>query len=140
MLKQVEQILNEYTDTIRKAMPQSVAKLIEVEIRNNGAGVLAPFWLPVLERGRAPRKNSADHKLYTKIYDWMAKRNMFKSSTEKGRINEAKSLTWFINKYGTKMYRDGVFKDIYSRETEKAIEKIDKAIQLEAYKITREIF
>ena len=43
MLKQVEQILNEYTDIIRKAMPQSVAKLIEVEIRNNGAGVLAPF-------------------------------------------------------------------------------------------------
>ena len=140
MLKQVEQILNEYTDTIRKAMPASVAKLIEVEIRNNGAGVLAPLWLPVLERGRAPRKNSADHKLYTKIYDWMTKRNMFKSKTEKGRINEAKSLTWFINKYGTKMYRDGVFKDIYSRETEKAIENIDKAIQLEAYKITREIF
>ena len=140
MLKQVEQILNEYTDIIRKAMPQSVAKLIDVEIRDNGAGVLAPFWLPVLERGRAPRKNSADHKLYTKIYDWMAKRNMFKSKTEKGRINEAKSLTWFINKYGTKMYRDGVFKDVYSRETEKAIEKIDKAIQLEAYKITREIF
>ena len=140
MLKAIEQILNEYTDTIRKAMPASVAKLIEVEIRNNGAGVLAPFWLPVLERGRAPRKNSTDHKLYTKIYDWMAKRNMFKSKTEKGRINEAKSLTWFINKYGTKMYRDGVFKDVYSRETEKAIEKIDKAIQLEAYKITREIF
>ena len=140
MLKQVEQILNEYTDIIRKAMPQSVAKLIEVEIRYNGAGVLAPFWLPVLERGRSPRKNSTDHKLYTKIYDWMAKRNMFKSKTEKGRINEAKSLTWFINKYGTKMYRDGVFKDVYSRETEKAIEKIDKAIQLEAYKITREIF
>ena len=140
MLKQVEQILNEYTDIIRKAMPASVAKLIEVEIRVNGAGVLAPFWLPVLERGRSPRKNSTDHKLYTKIYDWMAKRNMFKSKTEKGRINEAKSLTWFINKYGTKMYRDGVFKDIYSRETEKAIEKIDKAIQLEAYKITREIF
>ena len=140
MIKAIEQILNEYTDTIRKAMPASVAKLIEVEIRDNGAGVLAPFWLPVLERGRAPRKNSTDNKLYTKIYDWMAKRNMFKSKTEKGRINEAKSLTWFINKYGTKMYRDGVFKDIYSRETEKAIEKIDKAIQLEAYKITREIF
>lgn len=140
MLKQVEQILNEYTDTIRKAMPASVAKLIEVEIRDNGAGVLAPFWLPVLERGRAPRKNSTDYKLYTKIYDWMAKRNMFKSKTEKGRINEAKSLTWFINKYGTKMYRDGVFKDVYSRETDKAIENIDKAIQLEAYKITREIF
>lgn len=140
MLKQVEQILNEYTDTIRKSMPASVAKLIEVEIRDNGAGVLAPFWLPVLERGRSPRKNSTDHKLYTKIYDWMAKRNMFKSKTEKGRINEAKSLTWFINKYGTKMYRDGVFKDVYSRETEKAIEKIDKAIQLELYTITREIF
>ena len=32
MLKAIEQILNEYTDTIRKAMPASVAKLIEVEI------------------------------------------------------------------------------------------------------------
>lgn len=49
-------------------MPKSVADLIEVEMRQDGAGVLAPFWVPVLEKGRAPRKNNTDHQLYKKVF------------------------------------------------------------------------
>ena len=139
MLTEIEKILNDYATTIKAAMPASVAKLIDVEIRDNGAGVLAPFWLSVLERGRGPRKNATDHKLYLKIYAWMEKRNLFKSRTVKGRINEAKGVTWFINKHGTKMYRDGVFKEVYAKETEKAIKKIDDSIRLSLYKVTSEL-
>lgn len=139
MLTEVEKILNDYTSTIKKAMPKSVADLIEVEMRQDGAGVLAPFWVPVLEKGRAPRKNNTDHQLYKKIYGWMARRNMFKSRTDKGKINEAKALTWFINKYGTKLYRDKKFKDVYTKETKKAIEKIDKTISVRVFKVTSEL-
>ena len=124
-------------------MPASVAKLIEVEMRENGAGVLAPRWLPVLERGRKPRESSTDTKLHLKIYDWMARHNKFESKTEKGRRNEAKAMTWYINKYGTKMWRDfgskGAFKDLYTKETEKTIKKIDETIRVKLYKVTSEL-
>lgn len=139
MLTEIEKILNDYATTIKAAMPASVAKLIEVEIRENGAGVLAPFWLSVLERGRGPRKKTTDHKLYLKIYAWMDRRNLFKSRTVKGRINEAKGVTWFINKHGTKMFRDGVFKEVYTKETEKTIKKIDETIRIKLYKVTSEL-
>jgi len=139
MLTEIEKILNDYATTIKAAMPASVAKLIDVEIRDNGAGVLAPFWLSVLEHGRGPRKNTTDHKLYLKIYAWMDRRNLFKSRTVKGRINEAKGVTWFINKHGTKMFRDGVFKEVYTKETEKAIKKIDETIRIKLYKVTSEL-
>ena len=136
----LKKILDDYATTIKAKMPDSVAKLIEVEVRTNGGGVLAPFWLPVLERGRAPRKKNIDHKLYYKIYAWMAKRNMFKSRTVQGKRAEAKALTWFINKYGTKLFRDKGFKEVYSKETVKVVEKLTEAIGNRAFAITKEIF
>ena len=138
--QELKTIMDAYATEIKAKMPDSVAKLIEVEIRDNGAGVLAPFWLPVLERGRAPRKSTKDHKLYYKIYLWMAKRNMFKSRTTEGKRNEAKALTWFINKYGTKLFRDKGFKEVYSKATEKVVVTATIAIGNRAFEITREIF
>lgn len=135
----ITKILEDYAADIKAAMPKSVAELIEVEIRSNGAGVLAPFWLPVLEKGRAPRKNNTDSKLYHKIYEWMDKRHMFKSRTSIGKINEAKSLTWFINKYGTKMYRDGKIKDVYTKKTKEVISKIEKEYSDYIGKVTSEL-
>ena len=134
----LEKILTDYANTIKKAMPTSVANLIAVELDNNkvGGGVTAPFWLPVLEKGRGPRKSTENSQLWKRIYAWMDKRNMFESKTAKGKINEAKSMTWYINKYGTKMYRDKRFKDVYTKETEATIKKINDSFSATVYKIT----
>lgn len=120
----VDALLNDYVQAISGKLPASVVQLLVVESTDTTSGVKAPFWIPVLEHGRGPRKDTKNHQLYLKIYKWMEKRNMFNSKSERGKINEAKALTWYINKYGTKLYRDKGFKDVYTAETMKTKELI----------------
>jgi hypothetical protein len=120
-------------------IPESVMKLFEIEVRENGGGVLVPFWLAVLQKGRGPRKTTTDYQLYTIIYRWMAKHGLFKSRTEKGRLNEAKSVTWYINKYGNKHFRSGVFVDIYETARKNFIDKINLKYGSDITKITMEV-
>ncbi len=118
---------------------QSLLDKLEIEERENGAGVLAPFWFPVLQKGRGPRKNTKDHQLWKKIFAWMQHRNMFQSVTEAGRVSEAKRMTWYINKYGNKHFRSGRFIDIYEAAREETIERIEKKYGEQIDKITKEI-
>jgi hypothetical protein len=69
----------------------------------------------------------------------MERKNMFKSGTAKGKINEAKSVTWYINKYGNKHFRSKVFIEIYEAERKKTIEKINQKFSLAVNKITMEV-
>ena len=75
----------------------SIMRMFTVEITELHDGILVPYWLSVLERGRGPRKSTKDSGLFKKIYRWMEKRNMFKSTTSKGKLSEAKYMTWYIN-------------------------------------------
>lgn len=118
---------------------QSIMDKIRVEERENGAGVLAPYWLPVTEKGRGPRKSNADSGLVRRIYAWMEKNNMFDSTSPKGKMNEAKSMTWYINKYGNKQFRDGVFVDVYNTARESAIKDIMEEYGALTVTITKEI-
>ena len=143
---ELEPIFREFVDRIRNAttyhgnrMPESVMRMIEIEIRPDGGGVLAPYWFGVFQRGRGPRKSNKDHGLVDIIYNWMLRHNKFKSVTKKGRINEAKSLTWYINKYGNKQFRSQVFIDIYKSAREDCINKINQQYSLEIDKITKQI-
>lgn len=69
----------------------------------------------------------------------MEKKGKFKSRTAKGRINEAKSLTWYLNKYGNKHFRSKTFVDIYKSEREKFIKKIEEKFSFEISKITMDV-
>jgi len=111
----------------------------EIEEQEHSAGILVPFWLPVVERGRGPRRNAKDHGLVKKIYAWMQKRNMFRTVTEKGKWNEARFITWYINKYGNKQFRNKVYLDVYRTERQKTIEKIYTKYGIFIGKITTEI-
>jgi len=117
----------------------SIMKLFEIEVRDTGAGILVPYWISVLQRGRGPRRSTKSSGLVKIIYRWMQKRNMFKSSTAKGKLNEAKYLTWYINKYGNQQFRSKVFVDIYETERKKTIEKIDNKFSLIIGKITMDV-
>jgi len=120
-------------------IPDSVMKLFGVEVRQDGAGVVVPYWISVLQKGRGPRRGTKDYGLVKKIYRWMENRSMFKSTTARGRMNEAKSMTWYINKYGNKHFRSQLFVDIYESERKKTIAKIDAKINKELSKITMDI-
>jgi hypothetical protein len=120
-------------------VPESVMKLFEIEIREDGGGVLVPYWIPVLQKGRGPRKNTTDHELWKKIYGWMERKNLFRSRTNEGRISEAKSVTWYINKYGNKHFRSKQFIDIYESARKQFIENVNKKFSEQIDKITMEI-
>jgi len=120
-------------------IPESIMRQFEIETTDTSAGILVPYWLSVLEHGRGKRRSNKDSGLVNKIYAWMQKRNMFRSVTDKGKMNEAKFLTWYINKYGNKQFRSKVFVDIYTAERKKTIEKINQKFSLAIGKITMEV-
>jgi hypothetical protein len=117
----------------------SIMKMFEVEITELHDGILVPYWLGVLERGRGPRKSNTDTGLYKKIYRWMESRNMFKSSKPEQRIREAKYVTYYINKYGNKQFRNKTFIDVYTTVRKETIKKIDKKFSQAISKITMDI-
>jgi hypothetical protein len=118
---------------------ESIMKMFSIEITELHDGILVPYWLSVLERGRGPRKSNVDFGLYKKIYRWMEKRNMFKSTDAKGKLREAKYMTWYINKYGNQQFRNKVFVDVYTEVRKATIEKIDKKFGDKISKITMDI-
>lgn len=120
-------------------IPESVMALIEVEVRESGGGVLAPSWLSVLERGRGKRKSSKSSNLVGKIYAWMAKRNLFKSKTPKGKQNEARAMTWYINKYGNQQFRKKVFVEVFTKAREECVEAVTAKYGEAIARITKQI-
>lgn len=117
----------------------SIMRLITVEVRQNGAGVLAPYWLGVTQRGRGPRRNTKDHGLQAKIFAWMRRRNMFRSRTPEGQQAEAKSMTWYINKHGNQQFRSKVFIDIYEQARKQCVRDVMREYGLAVGKITQDI-
>lgn len=122
-----------------KPMSKSIAVQIEIETRKNGAGILAPYWLSVLQTGRPPRRSKTDSGLWKRIYSWMQKNNMFRSRTERGRVNEARSMTWYINKYGTEHFRSKQFIDVYESARAKCIRDVEQKYTEFAFNITKQI-
>jgi hypothetical protein len=123
-----------------KRIPVSVMNLIRVEIHaTGGGGVSAPFWLGVLQRGRGARKSTTDSGLWKRIYGWMEKRSMFKARTAEGKIAEAKGMTWYINKYGNKQFREKAFVDIYEQARQQCEREVMTEYGLAINNITKDI-
>ena len=117
----------------------SIMRLFTIEETDFNAGIIVPYWLGVLQRGRGPRKSTKDYGLINIIYRWMQRRGMFRSGTDKGKMNEARFMTWYINRYGNKQFRNQIFIDVYETERKKTIEKIDKKFNEQIGKITMDV-
>jgi hypothetical protein len=117
----------------------SIMEKFEIEERPDGAGIIVPYWISILQEGRGPRKSNKSHGLSKIIYNWMRKNNMFEATTTKGKLAEARFITWYINRYGTKQFRKKVFVDIYKTEREKTINRMRAKFSLEIGKITTDI-
>lgn len=96
---------------------------MDYEADDKGARIKVPFWFPTFETGRGKRKSTTptpatDKRFKTgfsqRLYEWMKRNSKFKTFTERGKINEAEGLRWWINKHGTKLFRKGGRKDIFS--------------------------
>ena len=146
MIPDLNTELKQFIDNIGKRnmysgnkIPESIMKQFVIEEDDYHIGIEVPYWLGVLERGRGPRRSTKDSGLWKKIYRWMERKNMFRSRTDKGRISEAKGLTWYINKHGNEQFRKKVYIDIYNSERRMLIEKIDERFSFFIGKITTDI-
>jgi len=117
----------------------TIMRMFEIEMRENGGGVIVPPWISVLQVGRGPRKSQTSSGLRHTIYKWMEKKHMFRSSTPEGKLNEARFMTMYINKYGNAHFRSKRYVDIYETEVKKTIEDIDREYSLAIDKITSDI-
>lgn len=134
---EVRAVIDDYVKAIGDKLPQSLAVLMHVETANEGFQVVVPYWFPIVEYGRGPRKSNEDSGLVDRIYKWMAARDMFKSNTAKGKMNEAKQLTWYINHYGTSQFRKKIYKDIYETETENVKKVLEQKFRAKLIEVTR---
>jgi hypothetical protein len=147
--KLVNDIFSKGKSFYGKPLSNSLKSLVIVEGDKDKGRVLVPYWFDVVQRGRGKRKtNKGDffsfkgRELSTfqiAIYNWMEKNGRFESRTENGKINEAKGLAWYINKFGTKHYRSGQYIDIYDTLVKELAEDMRKQYMEEAMKITSDL-
>lgn len=140
--KIVDRIFKEGKSFYNEPLSPSIRRLVHVEGDATKGKILVPYWFSVVQYGRGPAKRGSKAgpgKLTDfgkAIYAWMDKRNMFTSKTAKGKINEAKGLAWYINKHGTKHYRNGKYIDIYDTIIKESVAMMRKDIRQTALKIT----
>jgi hypothetical protein len=150
-LQEMIELISQKNSYSGNKISDSIMKQFSIEITELHDGILVPYWLSVVEHGRGPRKSSTPANvdssanfyfgkgLWKVIFTWMQKHSMFKSHTQRGKIAEAKQLTWYINKYGTKQFRSKAFVDVYTSVRVQTIEKINKKFSQHIGKITSEI-
>lgn len=135
----VDEIFTKGRTFYNKPLSSTLRPLVEVVVTERGAKVEVPFWFPVQQYGRGIRKSNVYQGFDIAIYNWMKKRNMFKSKTTEGQIREAKSVAWYINKYGNKHYRSGRYIDIYDTIVKETTEKVVEMYGNYALKISSEM-
>lgn len=151
VIKIIQSFVKTIYDNIGKNEPK-VKKYMDYIKTNYGAKILTTSWFFTFEKGRGKRKSTqrsqpdetiSGQKLSAfeaRLYRWMEKRGKLTAKTPKGKINQAKSLRYFINKRGTRLYRSGGKKTVYSNEiNEKALNELNEQIGDEAVKIVTEI-
>lgn len=138
----VDRIFKEGKTFYDEPLSPSIRRLVHVEGDATKGKILVPYWFSVVQDGRGPAKRGSRAgkgqltEFGKAIYAWMDKRNMFNSKTAKGKVNEAKGLAWYINKHGTKHYRNGKYIDIYDTIIKESVAMIRKDIHQAALKIT----
>ena len=95
----------------QNATGETSASLMSEMVKPNRLQVSGARHIWVLEKGRAPYKGGQPAGLASKLETWMRAKGVQPRANQ--TIEQAsKSLAYLINKYGTKLYRDGGRTDI----------------------------
>jgi hypothetical protein len=140
-LEEMIKLIGERNSYSGNKISESIMKMFTVEITELHDGILVPYWLGVLERGRGPWRGSniGNPLLRVRIYNWIIKHNLFSDKTDKERKGLAFVIARKINKLGNEQFRKGVFVDVYTSVRKATIEKIEKKFSDKISKITMEI-
>jgi hypothetical protein len=115
--------------------------MFTIEITELHDGILVPYWLGVLERGRGPwrGRNIGNPLLRVRIYNWIIKHNLFSDKTDRERKGLAFVIARKINKLGNEQFRKGVFVDVYNTVRKDTIKKIEEKFSKQISKITMDV-
>ena len=140
-LEQMVQLISQKNTYSGNKVSDSIMAMFEVEITDLHDGVLVPYWLGVLERGRGPWRgqNTGNPLLRVLIYNWIIKHNIFNDKNDKEKKGIAFVIARKINKEGNKQFRKHTFVDIYTEVRKQTIEKINKKFSDQISKITMDI-
>lgn len=111
------EILINFLEDIKTRIQQNIpsvtgktAASLEVVVDESSVLLTGAPWLYALEKGRGPRRGEEDWGMWKNIQEWLSAKGLDSSNSS------AKSLTWWINKYGTELYRShqvsGVLSDV----------------------------
>ena len=140
-LEEMVKLIGERNSYSGNRISDSIMKMFSIEITELHDGILVPYWLEVLERGRGPwrGKNIGNPLLRVRIYNWIIKHNLFNDKNDKEKRGLAFVIARKINKLGNEQFRKGVFVDVYTSVRKQTIEKINKKFSDKISKITMEV-
>ena len=108
-MNSVDQIRQNIASTGSNASGKTSSEINWETPTPNRVIVYGPPHVYVLETGRGPRKSSQSSGLQGKIADWIG----VKPISIEGSIEKAaRGITWYMNKHGSKLYREGGRTDI----------------------------
>lgn len=95
-------------------------RALEGRLRYEGSAIIGEIWglkhTGALETGSAPAKRRGSDAeraaMVQAMKEWCAIRGLSAGMTDKQAENLAKYLSWYIKRYGSKLYREGGRRDI----------------------------
>jgi len=95
-------------------------------VRGIISGASSLIWA---ETGRGPRTSNESSGLSEKILSWMGYRGIGTDLSEKGKQGLANFITLRINKLGTKLWREGRTRDVYTKTLDKTVIRINEEMK-----------
>lgn len=102
---------------------------IQTSTRDKHATLEAPSYLFTLENGRGPARgsNSSKQQFIENLKEWIvAKGISYKDENDLQRL--AGFFRWYINKFGTKQFRQGSRQDIITSAIDKLTQSVNEKI------------
>ena len=127
-----QQIIINMQRANQPATGKTISLLSTGDISDTHGELLGAKWMGALENGSSPTRkkgNSTYEQLVTNWYNWIEAKGI-SVKDEKDQLRLAKFFVWYKSKFGTKLYRNGGRRDIYTPAietmTSNLINKISK--------------
>ena len=125
-----QQIILNMQRANQPATGKTISLLSTGNISDTHGELIGAKWMGALENGSGPTRkkgNSTYDQLVTNWFNWIEAKGITVKD-EKDQLRLAKFFVWYKSKFGTKLYRNGGRRDIYTPAIETMITNIKTKI------------
>lgn len=140
--EELERLKSDIGDALRrndKVVTGKTLRSLSVEVNGKNGALWGADYIQNVKRGRRPRQSTEESDFLQNLKQWIVARHIpVKDNKDLDRL--ARFFRWYINKYGSKAWREGKEYDIYDtaiREFEERLEK--RIIAIYENQITKDI-